>query len=119
MLRFTNDPNVDRGVHGTRVPYVKINRNTNLAFFTSLINDTNYPYEFQPITLNQLYHVEIHQRYISNGDYRYQVIIDGKIEHTAINKQARQYYNVHVYVSDPLKEPFNGYVGNLKFTNFL
>ena len=70
------------------------------------------------ITLNQTYYLEIHQRYVSNGNYRYYIVIDGQEKHSVINKSAKQLYNVEISVC--MNEcPGVAFVKNMKLTNFL
>ena len=72
-----------------------------------------------PIQPNHTYSVEIHQRYIANGKYRYFITIDGKEKYSIVNKQAQQFHNVHVYASSETRDKGDGYISNLSFTNFL
>ena len=53
------------------------------------------------IKIGQRHNVEIHQRYISDGDYRYFIVFDGIEVYSVVNKQAKQFYNVQVFTADP------------------
>ena len=71
------------------------------------------------LTVNQTYKIEIHQRYVSNGDYRYFIILDGQEVYSVVNTDAKQFYNIKVYASGPFRDACPAYVKDLKFTNFL
>ena len=88
-----------------------------LLLFASAVNDTTDNYEIA-IQLNRVYKIEVHQRYISNGNYRYFIEIDGEEVHS-VNTKARQFYNVLVYTSNPWYDASPGDISNFKFTNFL
>ena len=53
-----------------------------LIFNTTLHDETNYICRsVENLELNRVYKIEVHQRYISNGNYRYFIKIDGKEVH--------------------------------------
>ena len=53
-----------------------------LIFNTTLNDETNYICRsVENLELNRVYKIEVHQRYISNGNYRYFIKIDGKEVH--------------------------------------
>ena len=62
--------------------------------------------------------IKIHQRYVSGGNYGFFVEVDGQEMVSVINIDARQFYNVKVYTSDPWHH-VQGSTKNLKLTNFL
>ena len=107
---------------GKRIPAVFININSRKLHFTHAVNGmANYIVngEATDNKLNDNHHIEIHQRYVSRGDYRYFIKINGTEIHSTINSDARQFYNVNVYASDPWYENVNGFISNFDFTNFL
>ena len=106
---------------GDRAPAVFLKKGTGGFHFTSsLENMANYYYDYyREISINRVYNIEVHQRYISNGNYRYFIKIDGEEVHSAVNSKARQYYNVKVYAGSPWFTSSSGYISNLQFTNFL
>ena len=114
ILHFTNDGN------GHRAPAVFMTVNSNTFHFTTALNEnSNYAYNFHEVLqLNRVYKVEIHQRYISNGNYRYFIKVDGEQVHSAVNTKAKQCYNVKVYTGNPWYDVPEGFISNLKFTNF-
>ena len=61
----------------------------------------------------------IQQRYISGGEYRYSIIFDGDEVYSEVNRSARQFYNVKVYISGPFYPAAFGYISKLELTNFL
>ena len=63
--------------------------------------------------------IEFHQRYLSGGKYRVSLMINGQEIASEINSQARQFYDVKLYASNPWYDPCSGYIKNLAFTNFL
>ena len=91
-----------------------------VGFNTALNDEVSYSYRsVEDLELNRVYKIEVHQRYISNGTYRYFIKIDGEEIHSAINSKARQYYNVKVYAGDPWHNASQGFISKLHFTNFL
>ena len=111
----------DNGKYGDRTPAVffYVDGDTKLFHFASAVNGQGYTFdETTSFRLNHKYHIEIHQRYISQGNYRYFVKIDGVEVKSVVNSDARQFYEVKVYAGDPWFAPI-GYISNLHFTNFL
>ena len=71
------------------------------------------------LTLNKYYLIELEQSYISNGNYKYSIRIDGVEKHSVINSGARQIYDVEIYASHPTAEPTPADMKDLEITNFL
>ena len=84
-------------------------------------NAYKYRYDNFFMETDRLYHIELHQRYISGGNYLYRVIIDGEEKFSKVVDDARQYYNVKVYFSTKLMSFSSAPVeiSNLEHTNFL
>ena len=110
-----------RGRLGDRTPALFMNPGAQGFQFTTTLNDNDfYEYNnFEYVQVNRVYKIEIHQRYISNGNYRYFIKIDGDEVHSAINSKARQFYNVKVYAGNPWDDASIGFISKLQFTNFL
>ena len=53
------------------------------------------------------------------GEYRYSIIFDGDEVYSEVNRSARQFYNVKVYISGPFYPAAFGYISKLELTNFL
>ena len=108
------------GEHGDRIPLVSIYKPTRILHTASSINnDHSHVQNLLALTVNQTYKIEIHQRYVSNGDYRYFIILDGQEVYSVVNTDAKQFYNIKVYASGPFRDACPAYVKDLKFTNFL
>ena len=106
--------------HGDRIPALFIKCSTRkLVVFSSINGNSNFEQEIKQINPNVLYHIEIHQRYISGGNYRFFIRIDGVETISVINNDARQFYNVKVYAGTPWHIPVDGVISNLHHTNFL
>uniref|UniRef100_A0A7M5UHV8 Uncharacterized protein n=1 Tax=Clytia hemisphaerica TaxID=252671 RepID=A0A7M5UHV8_9CNID len=71
------------------------------------------------LTLNKYYSIELEQRYISNGNYKYSIKIDGIEKHSVINNDAQQIYNVEIYASHHTRIPSPADMKDLEITNFL
>ena len=115
--------NENSGSYGDRTPMVYL-QSTNsglLMVITSAINSRPLFWKVgAPLLVDgETKHVEIHQRYVSGGKYRYFIKINGKETYSIINEDARQFYNVKVYASDPWHDACPGYIKNLEITNFL
>ena len=109
----------DIGKYGDRAPAVFLVPGTSKFHVASAVNgNSNYFFDTTTIQLNRRYHIEIHQRYISQGNYRYFVKIDGAEVHSIVNRDAQQFYDVKVYAGSPWRETI-GYISNLHFANFL
>ena len=105
----------------SRIPAVFVRPNSTLLHFSTSINGNRYNVDAEGTEnkLNENHHAEIHQRYISKGDYRFFIEINGIEIHSVINSEAQQFYDVHVYASDYYEENAAGYISNFLFTNFL
>ena len=109
----------DGGRYGDRTPGVFVHLFDRKMLFDSAVNGVStYRHQFLGSQLEHKYKIEIHQRYVSRGDYRFFIKVDGIEIHSVINSDARQFYNVKVYAGDPWRET-NGFISNLKLTNFL
>ena len=90
-----------------------------LIFNTTLHDETNYICRsVENLELNRVYKIEVHQRYISNGNYRYFIKIDREEIHSTINSKARQFYNVKVYASNPSIDASQGLISNFILQTF-
>ena len=96
------------GVRATTILEIRSNVNGNLRHKIHI-----------PLELNIKTHIEIHQRYVSKGNYRYSVIKEGQEVFSIINNDARPVYNTRVYGSNPWKLASVAMLSNLEFTNFL
>ncbi|XP_066910984.1 uncharacterized protein [Clytia hemisphaerica] len=108
--------------YGCRVPFIGMGKNSKKFAISSAVNgNSNHKIPPTPpiVNINKTYHVEVQQRYVSNGNYRYDVLIDGVEVYSVLNTDARQFYNVHVYAGNPWNDPCPVYISNLKLTNFL
>ena len=121
IIRFTTSDTKSIPTIGNRIPAVFLNPGSAMLHFTSAVNgNANYIVEpSTPLELNEKYHIEIHQRYVSRGGYRYFIKVDGIEVHSVINTDARQFYNVKVFASDPWYNEANGFISNFQLTNFL
>ena len=106
---------------GERTPAVFVRpESRGFHFATSMEDTANYKWNYgENLQQNYVYKIEIHQRYINNGNYRYFIKIDGEEVHSAINSKARQFYNVKVFAGSPWNEASKGFISNFHFTNFL
>uniref|UniRef100_A0A7M6DR11 Uncharacterized protein n=1 Tax=Clytia hemisphaerica TaxID=252671 RepID=A0A7M6DR11_9CNID len=106
--------------YGARIPIISRPYLTLPVTFhiSSAVNGHwNHYQNFQGAAPNGTNHIEVHQRYVSNGHYRYFIMIDGVEVYSVLNTDARQFYNVHVYVGWP--DPAPCFISNLEITNFL
>ena len=93
---------------------IEIDNDENAEFanplrFTNLIFEVNRTYSF-----------ELHQMYQGGGNYRYYILIDGKEVHSVLNPDAKQYYDLKVYMSLNTNNPSAPVeVSNFEHTNFL
>ena len=71
------------------------------------------------LIVDQTYQVEVHQRYMSQGNYNYFIKIDGLEVYRIVNSDARQFWNVNVFAGNPWSEACPVYVKNFVITNFV
>ena len=89
-----------------------------LEFSTTLNDDWNH-FFYHPVQVGIKYRIRVQQTYKSNGLYQYTVFMNDEQIHTAENTKARQFYNMHVYLSISGETPCDATVSNFKITNFL
>ena len=92
--------------------------------FISYVNTVNGQTWFKKFTApqnNEDTHIEMHQRYVSNGNYRFFILVNGEEINSVINNNAQQYYNVKIYASSYkyYASACQGSIKYLKLTNFL
>ena len=112
---------VGRYDYGGRIPMFGIKKTStriDIQIFNSVNGNGLHYYEL-PLPADGELYVEIHQRYVSGGNYRFFVKMNGQEIYSVINKDARQFYNVEVYASNQWHLACPGYIKNLEFTNFL
>ena len=108
------------GQHGDRTPLISVYKPTQRLHIASSVNGhTSHQQNPLVLSIDQTYKIEVHQRYVSNGEYRYFIKIDGQEVYSVINTDARQFYNIKVYASGPFRDACPAYIKNFKFTNFL
>ena len=78
-------------------------------------NNNNHKINIQ---LQNEYDLELHQRYLSGGVYKYFIILDGEEIHSG-NINPKQRYGFNVYGSSPTHDACVGTVSEFKLTNFL
>ena len=111
----------DPSAYGNVSPLLQIKPDTKTFYFRAAVNgDKSYHFHSSPYKLNQTQHMEIHQRYVSDGNYRFYALLDGAEMHTVLNTDARQFYNVHVYATNNrfTKAPIV-YISDFRHTNFM
>ena len=95
----------------------------NTIRINSAVNgDTSYRQNIPlTATANETMDVEIHQRYIRNGEYRYFIRIDGEEVHSVVNTQARQFYNVKVLAAPAFTGAYTcpASIKDVKHTDFI
>ena len=120
IIKLTNE---NSHQYGVRIPAVFLRGNPTrekISFSSAINGNHNYnTLSTKGLAVNAPIHIEIHQRYVSGGKYRYFIKINGEEIHSIINTDARQFYNVKVYASNELATGCIGYIKNLYITNFL
>ena len=70
--------------------------------------------------LNHSHRLEVEQRYLKDGLYRFVTLINGQELHSTINVNAKQFYDIKCYVSSPGSPTLaNATIRHLSLTNFL
>ena len=71
------------------------------------------------VEVDKTMNLRVSQRYVSNGQYRYSVDIDGINIATKLVTNAQQYYNIDVYAAERHRGACPAFISNFKLTNFL
>ena len=120
FVHLTIDDNA--GNHGDRTPLLHLHKASGkiiLNVCSSINDDVNYMFfTGEPLTIGHRYSLEISQRYMSDGKYRFSVLQNGVEIHSKVNEKARQFYGVKFYLSSPWYEASDVKIYNLKHTNF-
>uniref|UniRef100_A0A7M5WQ67 Uncharacterized protein n=2 Tax=Clytia hemisphaerica TaxID=252671 RepID=A0A7M5WQ67_9CNID len=124
VLHLTQGGNND--VYGDRTPSITIGGNPTLneMKISAPVNGNKSYRQNIPFTLavNETMDVEIHQRYISNGKYRYFIRINEEEIHSVVNTEAKQFYNVKVFAGQAFyakQAVCPASIKNVKHYNFL
>ena len=111
------------GNYGSRTPAVYMDRTNNevlMSYVNSVNGSPSWHQRYAQIPqINVPTHIELHQRYVSGGNYRFFVKMDGQEVFSILNTDARQFYNVKVYASGPNELTCAGYIKRFSITNFL
>ena len=106
--------------HGDRTPLIYAYATPRFHIASSVGSDISHHYDHHfEFHINQTYSFVVQQRYVSAGNYRYTILIDGEEIHSVLNDQPRQFYDVKVYLGGPFYNACPAYVSSLKITNFL
>ena len=106
-------------VHGDRTPFIALKKeNAQLHISSSVNGNHNFAENLIIFQMNQTYHIEVKQRYVNSGNYRYSIHVNGDEAFGVLNTDARQFYDINVYASNPLHDPCPVYISNFKLTNF-
>uniref|UniRef100_A0A7M5VAD7 Uncharacterized protein n=1 Tax=Clytia hemisphaerica TaxID=252671 RepID=A0A7M5VAD7_9CNID len=112
----------DNSEYGYRTPLVELKKTEKTLHFASAINGTSsvaYDVVDSPLQINQNYHIQIDQRYVSAGNYQYSVRLDGVVVFETLNTDARQFYDMKVYAGNPWRDACPVMIRNLHLTNFV
>ena len=90
------------------------------SFFSATHGEKNHAFITARVpVVDEPTHIEIHQRYISGGKYRYFIKWNGEEIYSVVDEDAQQFYNVKVYASDPWYDACPAFIKNFSITNFL
>ena len=98
---------------------ILMGQQNNLLIRSKSISDDEASFQYTPLVVDQQVHIEVHQRYMYGGKYRYIIDVDGVNYASKIVTNAQQYFNVKVYASETHREACHVYVSDFKLTNFL
>ena len=111
VFHFTANYNNEN--YGDRVPAFLLNREK-LFYIASSVNGLTNHYFTSAFELGTKYHIAIHQFEDHDEKVIFRIEIDNQIIHEDENKQAWDFTNVKLYVSDPWHEPFDSSYGTLE-----
>ncbi|XP_066922714.1 uncharacterized protein [Clytia hemisphaerica] len=109
----------DKTHYGDRTPFIGIARTTTRFYIVGAIDGENLGVNLQEVLqMNQTYHLEVRQQYSKNGNYNYEIELDGQVVYRIDNSDARQFYDVKVFASNDWQRPCPVYISEFKITNF-
>ena len=115
ILHFTTG--ADKGFVGSRVPaiyaYGYANGDGVLHICSDVNWNTNYCWNSKPIPTNAWTEIQIRQ-FNSSVNFKYQILINGVVEHAVINEKPRNFYNVKLYLSNPWYTAQEGLIEDLE-----
>ena len=120
VLHFTNGASY--GTPGERIPAVWLHMSKGgkdekpLYICTYMNNNADYCFTTSPIILFKWTPIEIKQ-FSSSGGYKYQILINGKVEHEVVNENPRIFKNVNLYVGKGKAQ--SGEIKDLKYAGGL
>ena len=117
ILHLTNGS--FRKEFGERIPAIFFRSKCNCLRISSSVNNSIYFMDSDRIYENQTYFLDIQQRYISNGQYRFFVNINNIEVNSMTNTNAMQFYNVKMYLNGVNNQRPSVDIWNIKHTNFL
>jgi len=110
IIHFTTGVNI--GQLGSRVPAIFANGNGVLHICADVNGNTNYWWNSKPIPTNAWTEIQIRQ-FNASLHSKYQILINGVVEHEVINKNPRTFQNVKLYISDPWHAAQEGIIKDL------
>uniref|UniRef100_A0A7M5X675 Uncharacterized protein n=1 Tax=Clytia hemisphaerica TaxID=252671 RepID=A0A7M5X675_9CNID len=112
-------------VYGDRTPLILIRASDNVIQTNTAMNNIKSRSTLltnNPVQINQTLSLEIHQRYIQNGNHRYFIIINGVEVHSEVNYSGQQFHDIKVYATSSGGNTVTAcpaMLSDLKLTNFL
>ena len=110
IIHFTTGVNI--GQLGSRVPAIFANGNGVLHICADVNGNTNYWWNSKPMPTNAWTEIQIRQ-FNASLHSKYQILINGVVEHEVINKNPRTFQNVKLYISDPWHAAQEGIIKDL------
>ena len=102
---------------GDRIPALFVNKNGFFYVCSAVDGNGDYckKFHFEIGKQNQM----TIQQLKENGEYWYEIIIDGASKFKIENKQPKKFSNVKLYASDPWYNPFSSDLGNICNVNII
>ena len=105
--------------HGKSTLMVRMGKENNLRIESTSLYGPEAVFSYPPLVVDQPVHIEVHQRYMYGGIYRYTIVVDGVNYASKVVTNAQQNFNIKVYASEKYREACRVYVSDFKLTNFL
>ena len=102
--------------YGNRLPILVL-RGSLLLVSSAVNSNHDFWHKKYSMSTNTVYNIKVHQYYIGNGNYKYEVLLDGLVIKSAVNSAARQFYNMVIYALQSSAADVD--ITDLKFTNFV
>ena len=120
ILRFTTFAEYKYPLYGDRMPAIWFwSKSTRLHIWNSVNGKLIAYNDDKNLPQNEFTHIELKQILDGSNQYVFSIHIGGIKVYEVLNKDARNWNNVHVWLSDPWSPAAKAVIKNFVFKNFV